>query len=110
MTENLKESVPFYLVDVFTDVKYGGNQLAVFIDLQDQFDKDHMQAIAKEIGFSEVSFIKEIQEEQYFTVRIFTPEYEVPFAGHPALGTAYVIVKHLMENPSRDIFLKLPIG
>lgn len=105
-----KIEIEYFIVDVFTDVKYGGNQLAVFVDLDDRFSNSEMQDVAKEFNFSEVSFIKRIINLDTFEVRIFTPEYEVPFAGHPVLGTAYVISRYLLKHPRKKITLQVPIG
>lgn len=99
--------IEYYLVDVFTSLKYGGNQLAVFIDLKNQVSTKNMLNIAKELNFPEITFIKKNHNNQSFDVRIFTPEYEVPFAGHPSLGTAYIISKHLLTRPKKEITLNL---
>jgi trans-2,3-dihydro-3-hydroxyanthranilate isomerase len=73
----------FYIVDVFAEEKYAGNQLAVFRSGNALADID-MQRIAKEMNFSETTFIlSETRHEGGFDVRIFTPLREVPFAGHP---------------------------
>ena len=101
------DSIQYYLVDVFTDTKYGGNQLAVFVDYQNKVSDKEMLSIARELGFSEITFIKKNINNEKFHVRIFTPEYEVPFAGHPSLGTAYVISKYLMNQPKQEITLVL---
>ena len=102
--------IDYYLVDVFTDQKYGGNQLAVLVDFNDQLSPDEMQNIAQEFNFSEVSFIKRRINEGEYQVRIYTPEYEVPFAGHPVLGTSYVIAKHLSPTPVSKLTLQVPVG
>lgn len=99
--------IDFYLVDVFTKTKYGGNQLAVFLDFDDLADAETMQCIAKELNFSEVSFIKKQLTENTFAARIFTPEYEVPFAGHPTLGTAFVLLNHITKRPTPTLNIKL---
>src|SRR5206468_3956589 len=75
----------FVIVDVFTDVALAGNQLAVFTDASAVPD-DLLQPLAREIGFSETVFVYAGDR-----VRIFTPSVELPFAGHPVLGTAYVL-------------------
>lgn len=81
----------FYIVDVFAERRYGGNQLAVFL-LDEPLSATEMQAMAREIGFSESTFVTPASgEDGSFAVRIFTPAREIPFAGHPTLGTAYVI-------------------
>lgn len=106
----IENGVQYFIVDVFTDVKYGGNQLAVFIDQKDVFSRSEMQEIAREFNFSEVAFIKNRIEINEYSVRIFTPEYEVPFAGHPVLGTAYVVAKYLIKSIVKEVVLHLPIG
>jgi len=99
--------INYYLVDVFTDTKYGGNQLAVFIDYENVVSDSEMLSIARELNFSEITFVKKNSNNTRFEVRIFTPEYEVPFAGHPSLGTAYVISKYLIPEPKQQITLAL---
>jgi trans-2,3-dihydro-3-hydroxyanthranilate isomerase len=83
-------NVPFRLVDVFTPRPLAGNQLCVVPEPGD-LDDAEMQAIAKEIGFSETTFVTEAAGDRY-AMRIFTPRQELPFAGHPTLGTAFVLV------------------
>jgi trans-2,3-dihydro-3-hydroxyanthranilate isomerase len=83
-------NVPFRLVDVFTPRPLGGNQLCVVPDPGELGDAE-MQAIAKEIGFSETTFVTEAAGDRY-AMRIFTPGQELPFAGHPTLGTVFVLV------------------
>ena len=80
----------YYTCDVFTDKPFGGNQLAVITDASRLNDKQ-MQQIAREFNFSESAFV--LPPEKGFTkkVRIFTPATEVPFAGHPNIGTAFVL-------------------
>ncbi len=100
-------SIQYYLVDVFTNTKYGGNQLAVFVDYENNVSDTEMLAIARELGFSEITFVKKNSNDEKFDVRIFTPEYEVPFAGHPSLGTAFIISKYLIKHPKKQITLAL---
>ena len=97
----------YYLLDVFTAHKYGGNQLAVFIDFENKASPEQMLKIARELNFPEITFIKTNTNDELFDVRIFTPEYEIPFAGHPLLGTAFVISKYLLPAPKEQIALKL---
>ena len=100
----------FYIVDVFTESKYAGNQLAVCRDGKDYSDSE-MQQIAKEMNYSETTFI--ISDEMHdggYSVRIFTPAKEIPFAGHPTLGTAFVIMKEIMSEPVDRIILNLKVG
>lgn len=100
---------PFYIVDVFAERKYAGNQLAVFRHAHDLTDQQ-MQQIAREMNFSETTFIlSDAEREGGYDVRIFTPVAEVPFAGHPTLGTAYVIRKEIIGRnvPQVNLNLKL---
>jgi trans-2,3-dihydro-3-hydroxyanthranilate isomerase len=100
----------FYILDVFAEDKYAGNQLAVVADAGGLSD-EQMQKIAKEMNYSETTFIlsAELQNGGY-DVRIFTPEIEVPFAGHPTLGTAFVIQQEIVEKRVETIKLNLKVG
>jgi len=104
------EPLTFYIVDVFARERYQGNQLAVFLDTAN-IDSGEMQKIAREINYSETTFIlsREPQEGGY-DVRIFTPERELPFAGHPTLGTAYILREKIVTNPHSTILLSLKVG
>src|SRR5437762_2534034 len=82
--------VPFRLVDVFADRPLSGNQLCVVPGPVDGLTEQTMQAVAREIVFSETTFVTEAGGDRY-SMRIFTPTTELPFAGHPTLGTAYVL-------------------
>jgi trans-2,3-dihydro-3-hydroxyanthranilate isomerase len=82
----------FRLVDVFTDRPLAGNQLCVIPEPPSSISDQVMQAVAREIGFSETTFVGQAGGDRY-SVRIFTPGTEIPFAGHPTLGTAYVLVE-----------------
>ncbi len=78
----------FILVDVFTEQAFGGNQLAVFPDAEGIPDA-LMQAYARELNFSETTFVLPPRKPGHtHRVRIFTPHSELPFAGHPTVGTA----------------------
>jgi trans-2,3-dihydro-3-hydroxyanthranilate isomerase len=77
-------------VDVFTDKPLEGNQLAVFTDARG-VDDATMQALAVEIGFAEITFVLPPEAGGHARVRIFNPRHEMPFAGHPVLGTAFVL-------------------
>lgn len=95
--------IPFYQVDVFTDHVFGGNPLAVFTSGSD-FKEEDLQKVAREMNLSETTFVYPAStDEADFDVRIFTPTSEIPFAGHPTLGTAYVLRKYcgVTENPLR---------
>ena len=80
----------YVVADVFTDTPLTGNQLAVFTDAR-ELDDATMQALALEIGFSETVFVLPPAEGGHARIRIFTPVTELPFAGHPTLGTAFVL-------------------
>ena len=80
----------YVIADVFTDVPLAGNQLAVFTDARD-LDPLTMQALALELGFSESVFVLPPAEGGHVRIRIFTPRNELPFAGHPTLGSAFVL-------------------
>jgi trans-2,3-dihydro-3-hydroxyanthranilate isomerase len=82
--------VAFRLVDVFAERPFAGNQLCVVAE-PGPLDDTTMQTLAKEIGFSETTFVTQAAADRYH-MRIFTPMAELPFAGHPTLGTAYVLV------------------
>jgi trans-2,3-dihydro-3-hydroxyanthranilate isomerase len=99
----------FFILDVFAVDKYTGNQLAVF--LGSELSDVEMQRIAKEMNYSETTFITstEMQDGGY-NVRIFTPEQEVPFAGHPTLGTAYIIQQEIIKQQVDNITLNLKVG
>ena len=104
----------FSLVDVFSGVRYSGNPLAVLTDVGN-LDSGQMQAIAREINFSETTFVRSLQPnpQQGYDVRIFSPTEELPFAGHPTLGTAFVIRRHLQEKlrkPVSNLVLNLAVG
>lgn len=102
-------SLTFYIVDVFAEEKFAGNQLAVVKDA-DGLSDIRMQQIAREINFSETTFILSDEKRNGgYDVRIFTPEEEVPFAGHPTLGTAYVIQREIIKKSVETIILNLKI-
>jgi trans-2,3-dihydro-3-hydroxyanthranilate isomerase len=87
-------SFRYVVADVFTDVPLAGNQLAVFTDARD-LDPMTMQSLALEIGFSETVFVLPSHTDAHVRMRIFTPRVELPFAGHPTLGTAFVLAAPL---------------
>ncbi|HEY4588222.1 MAG TPA: PhzF family phenazine biosynthesis protein [Thermoanaerobaculia bacterium] len=83
-------SYRYFICDVFTDTRFGGNQLAVLPDAQGLSDRQ-MQQIAREFNFSETTFVLPPEAGHTRKVRIFTPTTEIPFAGHPNVGTAFVL-------------------
>jgi trans-2,3-dihydro-3-hydroxyanthranilate isomerase len=101
---------PLYIVDVFAEAKYEGNQLAVVID-NTGIPSDLMQKLAREMNFSETTFITSSDlKKKVFKVRIFTPESELPFAGHPTLGTAYIAQKVLLKEKVKELILDMKAG
>ncbi len=99
----------FYIVDVFTiGHKYTGNQLAVYLG---DPPASLMQQLAKEINFSETAFVtSDTPVNGGYNVRIFMPEVEVDFAGHPVLGAAFVIQREYIKQPVEQLILNLPLG
>jgi trans-2,3-dihydro-3-hydroxyanthranilate isomerase len=92
----------FALVDVFSDRPFGGNQLAVFPDAAG-ISGQTMQQLAREFNFSETTFVLPPRDPaSSFHVRIFTPNQELPFAGHPTVGTAAVLAR---SGPARQTFI-----
>jgi trans-2,3-dihydro-3-hydroxyanthranilate isomerase len=99
----------FYQVDVFTSERFGGNPLAVFVD-GDGIDGAIMQKIAREMNLSETTFVlRPTSASAAVRLRIFTPGRELPFAGHPTLGTAFVLHSHGRIRDERFTF-EMPIG
>lgn len=102
--------IPFYIVDVFTDKKYAGNQLAVFLNAN-ALSADQMQQIASEINFAESTFVTAISEQNHTaTIKIFTPAHEMQFAGHPIIGTSWVLMNKVFNYETLAIELQVPIG
>ncbi|RST59358.1 PhzF family phenazine biosynthesis protein [Siminovitchia terrae] len=100
----------FYIVDVFAKNKYEGNQLAVCLP-DENIEQEEMQAIAKETNFSETTFIMSgLQENGGYDVKIFTPDSEIPFAGHPTIGTAFIIQQLFEDHKAAEIKLNLKVG
>ena len=102
---------PFYQVDVFSDELFGGNPLAVFLRGED-FKEAQFQQVAREMNLSETTFVlPSSHPDADFDVRIFTPEKEIPFAGHPTLGTAFVLRHAGLVSETQDhIRLNFKVG
>lgn len=99
-----------YLVDVFAQEKYAGNPLAVVVG-DSMLPDETMQKIASEINYSETTFVlKNADPEEGCQLRIFTPSREIAFAGHPILGTAWVIAHYVREMPVDSLCLHLKVG
>jgi trans-2,3-dihydro-3-hydroxyanthranilate isomerase len=90
----------YVVADVFTDRPLAGNQLAVFTDGRD-VDDETMQGLARELNFSETVFVLPPSEGGHARIRIFTPTTELPFAGHPVLGSAFVLAAPLQLGEIR---------
>ena len=94
----------YITVDVFTDKAFGGNPLAVVLDAGG-LSTAQMQAIALEFNYSETTFVLPPQNPvNDARVRIFTVRYEIPFAGHPNVGTAFVLAALAAKPPARLLF------
>jgi trans-2,3-dihydro-3-hydroxyanthranilate isomerase len=87
-------SFRYVVADVFTDTPLAGNQLAVFTDAR-ELPEEELQRLAREINFSETVFVYTPEAGGHARIRIFTPAAEIPFAGHPTLGTAFVLAAPL---------------
>ena len=90
----------YVVTDVFTDTPLTGNQLAVFTDARG-IDEETMQKLAKEMNFSETVFVLPAEAGGHVRLRIFTPTLELPFAGHPILGSAFVLAGPLQLGEIR---------
>ncbi len=100
----------YFIVDVFTEKRFGGNQLAVFCDGTGLHTKT-MQAIANEINYSETTFLLPPEKGGDYRVRIFTPAIELPFAGHPLVGTGFTIVAELLkETAGKQTVVRMETG
>jgi len=97
------------IVDVFAERPLEGNQLAVFPDAA-AYSDEFMQSLALEMNFSETTFISGQADDGSWRVRIFTPATELPFAGHPTLGTAWVIRNLLSVESPDEVTLNLKVG
>ena len=103
----------FVTLDVFTDRMFGGNPLAVLPDARG-LTTEQMQAIAREFNYSETTFVLPPEIENHTRkVRIFTRMSEIPFAGHPTIGTAFVIANSKKKGKSKKparLVLELGVG
>ncbi len=103
-------NISFLILDVFATEKYTGNQLAVCLNAGGLTDVQ-MQQIAREINFSETTFITSSEPVNGgYNTRIFTPTTELPFAGHPTLGTAFAIQQELMRSQVERVNLNYQVG
>ncbi len=90
----------YVVADVFTDVPLAGNQVAVFTDAR-EIPEEQLQPLAREMKLSETVFVYPPSAEAHVGIRIFTPALELPFAGHPILGTAFVLAGPLQLTEIR---------
>jgi trans-2,3-dihydro-3-hydroxyanthranilate isomerase len=103
---------PFYWIDAFTNKPFGGNPCAVVLDC-DSLSADQMQAIAKEMNLSETVFVLTPSGKADFGARYFTPEEELPFAGHPTIATISALIQEGRIKTTESITrvsLELPAG
>jgi len=108
----MPRKTPFILVDVFTSRPFGGNQLAVFTDGA-AISTTEMQELAHEMNFSESTFVMPPESSGARRVRIYTPRREIPMAGHPTVGTTWVLASRgdiALDSASVDATLQLGIG
>jgi trans-2,3-dihydro-3-hydroxyanthranilate isomerase len=104
-------NLPFFILDVFATTKYTGNQLAVCLDDLGNLTDLQMQQIAREINFSETTFVASSKPVNHgYNTRIFTPATELPFAGHPTLGTAFIIQQELIKQQIDRVNLNYQVG
>jgi trans-2,3-dihydro-3-hydroxyanthranilate isomerase len=102
----------FVIADVFAEERFGGNQLAVFTEC-DGLDSATMQALAREMNYSETTFLFPPDKGGDYRVRIFTPDHELPFAGHPLVGSGHVVVSERMkqwDEPLTRVTLEAGVG
>ncbi|WGI25047.1 PhzF family phenazine biosynthesis protein [Halomonas alkaliantarctica] len=103
------KTAEYYLLDVFTEQPFTGNPLAVFLEA-DGLSASTMQALANELNLAETVFLSSATETNHYPMRIFTPTRELPFAGHPTVGTAHLLRELGLVNHEQGIVLQPPIG
>jgi trans-2,3-dihydro-3-hydroxyanthranilate isomerase len=96
----MPQTFRFVVVDVFTDTPLEGNQLAVFTDAR-EIPEALLQPLARETNFSETVYVYPSRADGHAWIRIFTPTAEIPFAGHPTLGTAFVLAQPMQLGEIR---------
>ena len=94
------QTLRYVIADVFTDRPLEGNQLGVFTDARD-VEPGLMQKLARELNFAETVFVLPAEADGHARIRIFTPSSELPFAGHPTLGSAFVLAAPLQLDEIR---------
>lgn len=103
------KTAEYYLLDVFTDQPFTGNPLAVFLDTGELTTRT-MQALANELNLAETVFLGAAAGPNHYPMRIFTPTRELPFAGHPTVGTAHLLRELNLVNREQGVVLQPPIG
>jgi trans-2,3-dihydro-3-hydroxyanthranilate isomerase len=113
MSSPKQKQIKFILADIFTDTAFGGNPLAVIPDAAD-LTPEEMQKVARELNLSETAFVfKPADPKAQLRTRFFTPTREIPFAGHPTLGTVYVLAQqgHFpLSEPVTRVFQETELG
>ncbi|WP_457808880.1 PhzF family phenazine biosynthesis protein [Kushneria sp. EE4] len=102
-------SVEYYLLDVFTDAPFAGNQLAVFMNA-DGLETATMQSVARELNLAETVFLGAASAPNHYPMRIFTATHELPFAGHPTVGTAQLLAELGLVSRDQTLILQPPVG
>lgn len=103
------KTAEYYLLDVFTDQPFSGNQLAVFLNAEG-LPAATMQAIACELNLAETVFLSAATKPNHYPMRIFTPTSELPFAGHPTIGTAQLLAELGLVKREQTLVLHPPVG
>lgn len=103
------KTAEYYLLDVFTDQPFTGNPLAVFLNTKG-LTTNTMQALANELNLAETVFLSAATGPNHYPMRIFTPTRELPFAGHPTVGTAHLLAELKRVNPEHTLVLAPPVG
>ncbi|MBT2786183.1 MULTISPECIES: PhzF family phenazine biosynthesis protein [unclassified Halomonas] len=103
------KTAEYYLLDVFTDQPFTGNPLAVFLEAGG-LETSTMQALANELNLAETVFVSAATGPNHYPMRIFTPTRELPFAGHPTVGTAHLLAELSLVNRAQGVVLHPPIG
>lgn len=101
--------VDYYLLDVFTEAPFSGNQLAVFMNA-DELETATMQALARELNLAETVFLSAPKATSHYPMRIFTATHELPFAGHPTIGTAQLLAELGLVSREQTLVLQPPVG
>ncbi|MCA8863072.1 MULTISPECIES: PhzF family phenazine biosynthesis protein [unclassified Halomonas] len=103
------KTAKYYLLDVFTDQPFNGNPLAVFLEAG-ELETNTMQALANELNLAETVFLSAPTGPNHYPMRIFTPTRELPFAGHPTIGTAHLLAELSLVNRKQSVVLHPPVG